>query len=61
MCMNTLPTCVSVYLTRGWCSQRPVEGARSPGTGLSGVTDSHKKLCGFGELNLGPLQEQPEL
>ena len=41
--------CLNVFLC---------EGARYPGTG---VIDNCKLPCGYWELNLGPLEEQPVL
>ena len=41
-----------------WCKQRPEEGVGYPETG---VTEGWEPSCGCWELNLGPLQEQPEL
>ena len=38
--------------------KRLEEGIRSPG---SGVTDGCEPPCGYGELNPGPLEEQPVL
>ena len=40
------------------CQWRPEEGFGSP---ENGVTDGCKLLCGFWELNPGPLQEQQGL
>jgi hypothetical protein len=45
-----------------WCSARlymcACEGVRCPGTN---TTDDCELLCGCWELDLGPLQDQPEL
>lgn len=54
MCMS----CAGMYVCLSTCMQspqRPAEGIRSPGTG---VTDGYKPPCVFWELNLGPLEEQ---
>lgn len=40
------------------CLQETEEGIRFPGTG---VTEGFEPLCGYWELNPGPLQEQPVL
>lgn len=48
MCMNFLPTYVSVYYVHA-CLRRPEEGIGTPGTG---VTNGCKLL------NVGPLEEQ---
>ena len=45
--------CISVCLYICLC-----EGVGSPGTG---ATDNCELPCGYWELNLGPLEEQPVL
>ena len=47
MCIGILPACMSLC-----------KGIRSPGTG---VTDTCVLLCGYWELNPGPLEDQPVL
>lgn len=37
MCMDVLPTCMSVHQVHAWCPQRPEGGVRSPGTGVRGT------------------------
>ena len=44
-----------MYIVFAKCPQKPEEGARSPGTG---VTDAHELLCECWELNTGPPEEQ---
>jgi hypothetical protein len=45
-----------VYHLQSWCPQKPEEGIRFPGFG---VTDGCELLCGFWELNLGAVEEHP--
>ena len=52
---GALHTWTSVYQVCAWCSHRPEEGIRSPGTGVKGGC---KLPCECWELNLGPLKEQ---
>ena len=56
MCVSVLPAFVSVCTTFTKCPQRPEEGVRSPGTG---ITEGCELPRGYWELNLGPLEEQP--
>lgn len=58
MCMNVLPAYMYVYHVHALCSWRSEEGARSPRTV---VTDGCEPLCGFWEMNPGPLQVQEML
>ena len=52
------PACMSVYHIPAQCPGRPEEGIRSPGTG---AVDGCELPCGCWELNVGPLQGQPQL
>lgn len=52
MCMNALPTCVSIYHVSAWCPRGPERSARS------GLTDSCESPCGCSESNLSLLEEQ---
>jgi hypothetical protein len=54
MCGDILPACMSLYYICDWYPQRPEEGVRSPGIG---VTDGCEPPCGYWELNLGPLEQ----
>lgn len=35
--MSALPACIEVHYVHAWCSQRPEEVARGPGTGLTKI------------------------
>ena len=37
MCIDSLPTCKSVYHLHAWCLQRPEEGVSFSGTGVEKV------------------------
>ena len=52
MCMNVLLACLSVYHMHAWSLQKPEEGIRTPGTG---VTDGCETPCGCWEFHLGLL------
>lgn len=56
--MSVLSAYMYAYHTRAWCPQRPGEGFRFPGIG---VTDACELLCGCWETNPGTLQEQKVL
>lgn len=56
MFVSVLPTCTSMYHMHALCSQRPEEGDRLSGTG---VTDGCELPRGCWEQNPGHLQEQP--
>ena len=58
VCMSVLPACTHVHCVQVWCPQRPEEGTRSPGTG---VTDGCDLPYGCWEPISGPLKEQPVL
>lgn len=49
---------MSVYRICVLCSQRPVEGLGSHGTGIMGNCELS---CTFWELKLGSMEEQPVL
>lgn len=53
--MTVLPVCMFVSYVYVWYLRGLEEGV-VPGTG---VTDVCELMCGFWELNLGPLEEQP--
>lgn len=55
MCASVLHACMSVHHICAWCCQRPEEGVRSRGTG---VTNSCELTRGHWQLNLDPLEEQ---
>ena len=50
--MNALPAWMYVYHMHAWCPQRPEEGIRFPGTGVTGSSKSPD--TGAGDLNSGP-------
>lgn len=52
-CVSVLPAFLNVNHVYDWCLWRSEE--------LSGVTDGYKLLCGYCELNRGPLQGQQVL
>jgi|UPI0000F51322 hypothetical protein len=54
ICMNVLPASVSVEHAHDWCPWNPEKNIGSFGTG---VVDGCDLLCGFWDLNLGPLEE----
>lgn len=56
--MGILPACVPVHHVNTCYLRRSGEGTGSSGTGDS---DDYELPCGFGELNLGPLEGQPML
>lgn len=43
ICMGVLPAYISVYHMKALCLQRPEEGVRPPGLGVTGDCDP---LCG---------------
>jgi hypothetical protein len=49
-----MPVYMCLYPVHGWCPWRPEEGIGSPRTG---VPDGNDPLCGYWELNPGPLEE----
>ena len=54
--MSVLPACIYVDDMHVWCPQRSEEGIRFLGSRVMG-----EPLCGYWELNLGPLQKQQVL
>ena len=53
MCLSALPASMFKHHIYSWCPQRPEEGARSPGTGLTGGCEPP---CGCWESNLCPCK-----
>lgn len=53
---SVLPECVPVHRECASCSQRPAEGIRVPGAGVTGACEPP---CGRWGSNLGPLEKQP--
>ena len=52
MCIDALPTWISVHCVHVWCPQRPKKVLTPPGTG---VRNGCEPPCGCWDLNLGLL------
>lgn len=57
MCMNALPVCMYLYHMWACYLGRFQNGVRSPGTEVT--TGICEPPCGYLEVNLGPVLEQP--
>lgn len=55
MCMSVLAVYIRMHHVQAWYPERGIKSCDT------GVIDGCEPLYGCGDLNLGPLQEQPEL